>query len=189
MIRNRHKKKKKLSFKMITDLSNTNQRNILLSDDAAIEKLKAKISWNIKNKKQLTHWVISKLEKLLAVLNELWTKRDVAMSCLNYWQLLKEKIRNAMRLIQKSQTRFDEAWFKLINEMSRNVELHNETKILKKELAQAKKKRDQIIKQLKNIFDLSTFNFIVEKRSTKHSDSSFLTDKKNSTFNDCSLRI
>ena len=28
---------------MMTDLLNTNQRNILLSDDAAIEKLKAKI--------------------------------------------------------------------------------------------------------------------------------------------------
>ena len=44
MIRNRHKEKEKLSFKVITDLLNTNQRNILLSDDAAIEKLKTKIS-------------------------------------------------------------------------------------------------------------------------------------------------
>ena len=44
MIRNRHEEKKKLSFKMITDLLNINQRNILLSDDVAIEELKAKIS-------------------------------------------------------------------------------------------------------------------------------------------------
>ena len=55
MIRNRHKKKKKLSFKVIIDLLNTNWRNILLSDDAAIKKLKVKISWNIKNKKQLIY--------------------------------------------------------------------------------------------------------------------------------------
>ena len=68
--------------------------------------------------------------------------------------------------------------------MLRNVELHDETKILKKVLAQAKEKRDQIIKQLRNIFDFSTFNFIVEKLSTKHSDLSLLTDEKNSTFND-----
>ena len=43
MIKNRHKEKKKLSFKIITDLFNTNQRNILLSNDAAIEELKVKI--------------------------------------------------------------------------------------------------------------------------------------------------
>ena len=68
--------------------------------------------------------------------------------------------------------------------MLRNVKLHDKTKILKKELAQAKEKRDQIIKQLRNIFDFFTFNFIVEKRNTKHSDSFLLTDKKNFTFND-----
>ena len=44
MIKSRHEEKKKLSFKIITDLFNINQRNILLLDDAAIEKLKAKIS-------------------------------------------------------------------------------------------------------------------------------------------------
>ena len=43
MIRNRHEKKKKLSFRRMTDLLNTNRRNILLLDDAAIKKLKAKI--------------------------------------------------------------------------------------------------------------------------------------------------
>ena len=43
MIKNRYKEKKKLSFKVMTDLFNTNQRNILLSDDVVIEKLKAKI--------------------------------------------------------------------------------------------------------------------------------------------------
>ena len=43
MIKSRHKEKKKLSFKVITDLLNTNQRNILLSNDVAIEKLKVKI--------------------------------------------------------------------------------------------------------------------------------------------------
>ena len=89
-----------------------------------------------------------------------------------------------MRLTQKNQTRFDKARFKLINKMSKNVKLHDKTKILKKELVQAKEKRNRIIKQLRNISDFSTFNFIVEKRSTKHSDSFFLTDEKNSTFND-----
>ena len=86
-------------------------------------------------------------------------------------------------MIQKNQTRFDEAQFKLINEMLRNVKLHNKTNILKKEFAQAKKEQDQVIKQLRNIFDFFTFNFIVEKRSIKHFDSSFLTDEKNSIFN------
>ena len=47
--------------------------------------------------------------------------------------------------------------------MLKNVELHNKTKILKKELAQAKEKQDQVIEQLRNIFNFSTFNFIVEK--------------------------
>ena len=43
MIRNRYEEKKKLSFRVMTDLFNINRRNILLSDDAAIEKLKAEI--------------------------------------------------------------------------------------------------------------------------------------------------
>ena len=68
--------------------------------------------------------------------------------------------------------------------MLRNVELHDKTKILKKELVQAKEKRNRVIKQLRNISNFSTFNFIVEKRNTKHSDSSFLTDEKNFTFDD-----
>ena len=68
--------------------------------------------------------------------------------------------------------------------MLKNVKLHDKTKILKKELAQTKEKQDQVIKQLKNIFDFFIFNFIVEKQSTKHFDSFLLTDKKNSTFDD-----
>ena len=44
MIKNRHEEKKKLFFKVMTDLFNINQRNILLSNDVAIEKLKAEIS-------------------------------------------------------------------------------------------------------------------------------------------------
>ncbi len=68
--------------------------------------------------------------------------------------------------------------------MSRNVELHNKMKILKKEFAQAKEKRNQVIKQLRNISDFFTFNFIVEKQSTKHSDLFLSTDKKNFTFDD-----
>ena len=43
MIRNKHEEKKKLSFKVIIDLLNINRRNILLSNDAAIKKLKAEI--------------------------------------------------------------------------------------------------------------------------------------------------
>ena len=44
MIRSRHKEKKKLSFKVMTDLFNINQRNILLLNDVAIKKLKVEIS-------------------------------------------------------------------------------------------------------------------------------------------------
>ena len=43
MIKNKYKKKKKLSFKMIIYLLNINQRNTLLLNNAIIEKLKAKI--------------------------------------------------------------------------------------------------------------------------------------------------
>ena len=73
--------------------------------------------------------------------------------------------------------------------MSRNVKLHNKTKILKKELAQAKEKRDRIIKQLKNIFNFFTFNFMIKNQNTKHSDLYFLIDKKNSTFDDWLLLL
>ena len=66
--------------------------------------------------------------------------------------------------------------------MLRNVELYDKTKTLEKELAQAKEKRNRVIKQLRNISDFSTFNFIVEKQNTKHSNLFLLTDKKNSTF-------
>ena len=68
--------------------------------------------------------------------------------------------------------------------MLRNVKLHDKTKILKKELAQAKEKRNQVIKQLRNISNFFIFNFIVEKQSTKHFNLSLLIDEKNFTFND-----
>ena len=67
--------------------------------------------------------------------------------------------------------------------MSRNIELYNKTKILKKKLTQAEEKRNQVIKQLRNIFNFFTFNFIVKKQNTKHFDLFLFTDKKNSTFN------
>ena len=89
-----------------------------------------------------------------------------------------------MRLTQKNQIRFDEARFKLINKMLRNVKLHDEIKISKKELAQAKEKQDRIIEQLRNISNFFTFNFIVEKQNTKHSDLFLLIDEKNFTFDD-----
>ena len=44
MIRSKHKEKKKLSFRIIIDLLNTNRRNILLLDDTVIKILKAEIS-------------------------------------------------------------------------------------------------------------------------------------------------
>ena len=43
MIKNRYKEKKKLSFRVMINLLNLNQRNILLLNDVAIKKLKAKI--------------------------------------------------------------------------------------------------------------------------------------------------
>ena len=66
--------------------------------------------------------------------------------------------------------------------MLRNVKLHNKTKILKKKFAQAKEKRDQVIKQLRNTFDFFTFNFIVKKQSTKYSNLFLFTDNKNFIF-------
>ena len=68
--------------------------------------------------------------------------------------------------------------------MLKNVKLHNKTKILKKKLAQAKKKQDRVIEQLRNIFNFFTFNFIIKKQSIKHSNLSFLTNEKIFTFND-----
>ncbi len=41
------------------------------------ESLKAFILWNIKNVKQLQHWVKQNLEVFLEDLNSLWTQRDL----------------------------------------------------------------------------------------------------------------
>ena len=57
------------------------------------ESLKAFILWNIKNVKQLQHWVKQNSKIFLEDLNNLWTQRDLDMkACELFDKILSEQI-------------------------------------------------------------------------------------------------
>jgi len=55
------------------------KRVSLLLINASIEAEKAVIAWNINIKKQLFHWVSNQLNKVINMLNELWSQWDLTL--------------------------------------------------------------------------------------------------------------
>ena len=185
------------------------RRTTLLSDDAATGIEEAVTPWDIKSKEQLIHWATIKPDDLLAVLNKLRYERDAALSCLENWQELEDKARNAIQLSKKSQIRFEDTRAKLTDEEAKNLVLHDEAETLKEEVEalkedlaqyqgtldllraerdQAYEERDRAREVVRNTPTPSTHT-ISGKRSTKHPDPPILTDGKEPTFDDWSLLV
>ncbi len=70
--------------------STVNRRVSLLLIDALVEAEKAVIAWNINIEKQLLHWVSNQLNKVINMLNELQSQRDLTLQLNEHWLLVQE---------------------------------------------------------------------------------------------------
>ncbi len=70
--------------------STVNRRVSLLLIDASVEAEKAVIAWNINIEEQLFHWVSNQLNKVINMLNKLWSQRDLTLQLNEHWLLVQE---------------------------------------------------------------------------------------------------
>ncbi len=67
-----------------------NRRVSLLLINASVEAEKAVIAWNINIKEQLFHWVSNQLNKVINMLNELRSQRDLTLQLNKHWLLVQD---------------------------------------------------------------------------------------------------
>ncbi len=134
------------------------------------ESLKAFILWNIKNVKQLQHWVKQNLEVFLEDLNSLWTQRDLDVKACELFDKISSE--------QIWKTRFE----KIDRAKKRSNQL-NQT--LQNKLTEAQ----HHLWVTRNVTSLIFILFTFSKQSQKLSNSSLFTDEKESIWNDWQEKI
>ncbi len=88
--------------------STVNRRVSLLLIDASVEAEKAVIAWNINIKEQLFHWVSNQLNKVINMLNELWSQRDLTLQLNEHWLLIQEDHKKRAKQLEVTFDKNDE---------------------------------------------------------------------------------
>ena len=134
------------------------------------ESLKASTFWNIKNVKQLQHWVKQDSEVFLEDLNSLWTQWDLNVKiCELFDKIFNEQI---WKIRFEKMNRVKE-WSDQLNQMLQN----KLTKV------------QHQMQFFKEVFSFLSMLFSSFKRSQKLSNSSLFTDEKESIWNDWQEKI
>ncbi len=127
-------------------------------------------SWNIKNVKQLQHWIEQDSEVFLEDLNSLWTQRNLDMkACELFDKILSEQIWNTC--------------FEKINKVKEHLNQLNQT---------FWNQVTELQHQLQSFKEVTSFSFILFnffKRFQKLSNSFLFTDEKESIWNDRQEKI
>ena len=77
--------------------------------DTTAAATEAKSPWDIQNTKQLQHWATQNPGQLLEALNELRGERDAALSCLEEWNDMIDKVDNAQEAAMSAHDRQQKA--------------------------------------------------------------------------------
>ncbi len=85
-----------------------NRRVSLLLIDASVEAEKAVIAWNINIKEQLFHWISNQLNKVINMLNELWSQRDLTLQLNEHWLLVQEDHKKRAKQLEVAFDKNDE---------------------------------------------------------------------------------
>ncbi len=134
------------------------------------EFLKASILWDIKNVKQLQHWVKQDSEVFLEDLNSLRTQRDLDVkACKLFDKISSEQI---------WKTRFEK-----IDRAKKRLNQLNQT--LQNKLTEAQ----HHLRVTRDVISLISILFTFSKRSQKLSNSFLFTDEKESIWNDWQEKI
>ncbi len=127
-------------------------------------------SWNIKNVKQLQHWVKQDSKVFLEDLNSLWTQRDLDMkACELFDKILSERIWKTyfekMNKVKKRLNQLNQTFWNQVTELQHQL---------------------QSFKEVTSFF-FTLFNFF--KQFLKLSNSSLFTDEKESIWDDWQEKI
>ncbi len=88
--------------------STVNKRVSLLLINASIEAEKAVIAWNINIEEQLFHWVSNQLNKVINMLNELWSQRDLTLQLNEHWLLIQDNHKKRAKQLEVTFDKNDE---------------------------------------------------------------------------------
>jgi len=88
--------------------STVNRRVSLLFIDASVEAEKAVILWNINIEEQLFHWVSNQLDKVINMLNELRSQRDLTLQLNEYWLLVQDDHKKRAKQLEVAFDKNDE---------------------------------------------------------------------------------
>ncbi len=134
------------------------------------EFLKASIFWNIKNVKQLQHWVKQDSEVFLEDLNSLWTQRDLNMKACELFDKISSK--------QIWKTHFEE-----IDWAKKRLNQLNQT--FQNKLTEAQHQ----LQVTRNVTSLTSILFTFSKQSQKLLNSSLFTNETELIWNDWQEKI
>ncbi len=90
-------------------LRNTvNRRVSLLLINASVEAEKAVIAWNINIEEQLFYWISNQLNKVINMLNELQSQRDLTLQLNEHWLLVQEDHKKRAKQLEVAFDKNDE---------------------------------------------------------------------------------
>ncbi len=100
---------KSVEFQTIRLLRSTvNRRVSLLLIDASVEAEKAVIAWNINIKEQLFHWVSNQFNKVINMLNELRSQRNLTLQLNEHWLLIQDDHKKRAKQLEVAFDKNDE---------------------------------------------------------------------------------
>ncbi len=85
-----------------------NRRISLLLIDASVEAEKAVITWNINIEEQLSHWVSNQFSKVINMLNELRSQRNLTLQLNEHWLLVQEDHKKRAKQLEVAFDKNDE---------------------------------------------------------------------------------
>ncbi len=88
--------------------STVNKKVSLLLINASAEAEKAVILWNINIEEQLFHWVSNQFNKVINMLNELWSQRDLTLQLNEHWLLIQDDHKKKAKQLEVAFDKNDE---------------------------------------------------------------------------------
>ncbi len=88
--------------------STVSRRVLLLLINASVEAEKAVIAWNINIEEQLFHWVSNQLNKVINMLNELRSQRDLTLQLNEHWLFIQDNHKKKAKQLEVAFNKNDE---------------------------------------------------------------------------------
>ncbi len=145
--------------------STINKRVSLLLIDASVEAEKVVIAWNINIEEQLFHWVSNQLNKVINMLNELWSQQDLTLQLNEHWLLIQDDHKKRVKQLKVA---FD-----------KNDELEKKISQLQDERLNFRAKQRQVNRSLSHQDTQSAEQRVNQKEAHFQRESSTLSDNEN----------